>query len=69
MHARTRAGPGLAPVCKPPRIEGRGGLSAPGLGSLETAKEILTEVFGARLGEIEEMILRFQSGGRRLAGS
>jgi hypothetical protein len=26
----------------------------PGLGSLETAKEILTEVFGARLGEVKE---------------
>jgi hypothetical protein len=31
--------------------EARGGRSAPGLGSLETAKEILAKVFGARLGE------------------
>jgi hypothetical protein len=31
------------------------GGSAPGLGSLETAKEVLAEVFGARPGEVEEM--------------
>ncbi|MHB8120502.1 MAG: hypothetical protein ACYDHX_17605 [Methanothrix sp.] len=35
-----------------------GGRSAPGPRSLETAKEILAEVFHARPGEVEEMIQR-----------
>jgi len=82
LHARTRAGHGLAPTRKPPRergtgraactwdaakgelewaklCEARGGRSAPGFGSLETAKEVLAEVFGARQGGgVEALVLR-----------